>query len=139
MNVDSRIVQVLFVNPDVPSNKWTHGITFRQSAEEAFHAVFISSDGSWGHFARGGSTNNEVVSELGQANFDTTPGGRNLLTLSFKGLGGVLFINDIQVADLDLSFPPALGPGEVRVMSGMFPTDELTGESTIFAGFTVYK
>ena len=82
VNVDSGVVQVLFVNPDVPSNKWTHGITFRQSAEEVFHAVFISSDGSWGHFARGGSTNNEVVPELGQTNFDTTPGGRNLLTLS---------------------------------------------------------
>ena len=138
LNIDSGMVQVTFENPDVPGNKWSHGITFRQSGEETFHAVFITSDGVWGHFARGGSTDSEVTPAVGQFEFDTRTGSQNLLTVVFSDLEGALFINGQKVAELDLSFAPALAAGDVRVMSGLFPDDELTGATTNFTDFVVY-
>ena len=139
LSVGSGIVQVAFSNPSVPDNKWSHGITFRQSEEETFHAVFINGDGIWGHFVRGGSSGSEHILDVGRFDFATSSGSTNVLTLIFGDVTGGLFINGQQVANLDLSFAAARVPGDVRVMTGLFPTDELSGATTAFAGFSVYE
>ena len=74
VNIDAGVADAIFENPNV-SGKWSHGFVFRNSAEETFHAVFINSDGEWGHFARGGSLGNQPTLALGQFDFDRTVGG----------------------------------------------------------------
>ncbi|NQW20044.1 MAG: hypothetical protein HQ477_04875 [Chloroflexi bacterium] len=142
VNIDAGVIDVTFDNPLVRGT-WSHGIFFRNATEETFHAVFIKSDGGWGHFARGGSLDSQIVLALGQFDFDTTTGGTNKLTVWFGVLGekttGYFQINDQDVAVLDLSFPAALGPGDVNVVSGLFPTDDLSGGSTHFTDFAIYE
>ena len=107
VNIDHGVADVTFENPDVPGSRWSHGIMFRNSAEETFHAVFITGDGEWGHFARGGSLGSQVVFATGEFDFDRTAGGQNRLTVWFGVPGGasegVFLINDQQVAGLDFS------------------------------------
>jgi hypothetical protein len=140
--LDVGVADVVFENPDV-TGKWSHGITFRKSGEETFHAVFINSDGEWGHFARGGSLGSQVVLELGEHSFDRSNGGQNRVTVWFGVVNGedrgILQINDVDVAILDISFAGAEAAGDVSVMSGMFPSDEFNGSTTRFYNFTIYE
>jgi hypothetical protein len=139
--IDAGVADALFVNPNV-SGKWSHGILFRGSAEERFHAVFINSDGEWGHFARGGSLASSETFALGNFDFDRSIGGENRLTVWFGVLDGankgLLRINDQDVAILDLSFADASAAGDVSVVSGLFPADDFDGSATQFIDFTVY-
>ncbi|MDP6668120.1 MAG: hypothetical protein QF357_12120 [Dehalococcoidia bacterium] len=137
VNIDSGIVDVVFENPNV-SGKWSHGIAFRQSGEETFHAVFITSDGTWGHFARGGSLDSQVVIALGEFDFNTGGGESNSMTLSFGDGGGIFMVNDEEVAKLDMGYRGASQPGDVKVMTALFPSDDLSGGTTYFKGFVVY-
>jgi hypothetical protein len=143
VNIDAGVVEATFENPDVTGNRWSHGIIFRNSIEEAFHAVFITGDGQWGHFARGGSVDSQVTLAIGQFDFDTAAGAKNTLTVWFgvhdENIEGVFLINDQEVVDLNLSFPGALSAGDVAVVSGLFPSDEFTGAITKFTDFTVYE
>ena len=142
LNIDAGVADVVFINPNV-SGKWSHGITFRQSGEETFHAVFINSDGEWGHFARGGSLSSQITIALGEFDFETSVGGQNRLTVWFGIVAGanagIIQINGQDVAILDLSYAGASSPGDVKVISGFFPSDDFNGESTRFTGFTVYE
>jgi hypothetical protein len=142
LNLDAGVADVVFGNPDV-SGKWSHGISFRNSGDEIFHAVFINSDGEWGHFARGGSLASQITIALGSYSFDRTIGGQNRVTVWFGVVNGatqgIFQINGEDVAVLDLSYSGASAPGDVTVMSGLFPADDFNGESTRFTGFTVYE
>jgi len=142
LNIDAGVADVVFTNPNV-SGKWSHGITFRQSGEEAFHAVFINNDGGWGHFARGGSLTSQITIALGEFDFDKSIGGQNRLTVWFGVVSGansgIIQINGQDVAVLDLSYTGASAPGDVKVISGLFPSDDFNGESTRFTGFTIYE
>ena len=142
VNIDAGVADAIFENPNV-TGKWSHGIFIRNSAEDTFHAVFINSDGEWGHFARGGTLASQVTLALGQFGFDRSVGGENRLTVWFGVLDGadkgVFLINDQEVAVLDLSFAGASAPGNVSVLTGLFPADDFNGSSTIFTDFTVYE
>jgi hypothetical protein len=52
---------------------------------------------------------------------------------------GDLFINGEKVASLDLSLPGAAPAGDVRVLTGLLPTDDYSGAQTRFTGFTVHE
>lgn len=142
VNIDAGLIDVTFENPNV-SGTWSHGIFFRNPTEETFHAVFINSDGGWGHFARGGSFRSQRTLGIGDFEFDKSPGGTNKLTVWFGVLGpittGYFQINDQDVARLDLSYASALGPGNVSVVSGIFPSDDFSGGTTYFTDFTIYE
>ena len=142
LNIDAGVADVVFTNPNV-LGKWSHGFTFRQSGEETFHAVFINSDGEWGHFARGGSLSSQITIALGEHAFDTSNGGHNRLTVWFGVVQGADFgiiqINGQDIAVLDLSYTGASALGDMKVISGLFPSDEFNGESTQFTGFTIYE
>ena len=143
VNIDRGVADATFENPDVPGNVWSHGIMFRKSGEETFHAVYIRSNGEWGHFARGGSLDSQVALAEGRFDFNRSAGGQNRLTVWFGFLDGksegVFLINDQVAGNLDLSFAGASGPGDVSVLSGIFPFDDFSGAMTDFTGFTVYE
>lgn len=133
------VVDVTFTNPDVGGGAWSYGITFRQSEEETFHAVYLTSAGVWGHFARGGSVGAE--SDLGSGNvaINTGAGERNRLTVVFGPVAGILRVNGETVAELDLSLAAAQEAGDIRVMAGLFGADVLNGAETGFSGFTIWS
>ncbi|MCH8817698.1 MAG: hypothetical protein IIC92_08230 [Chloroflexi bacterium] len=138
VSLDRAIVQVVFTIPDIAGDRWSQGLTFRQSEEETFHAIYFTGDGRWGHFARTGSVSSESDLDGGTASFDTTPGGSILVTLVFGGTEGLLFFNGELVAELDLGISGVRDPGDVRVMSGLLATDLIDGSESVYSGFTIW-
>lgn len=139
VSLDRAIVEVNFTIPDIPNGRWSQGITFRQSEEETFHAVYITGTGRWGHFARTGAVGSEPDLDSGTVSFDPTPGGSVWLKIVFGETAGQFFLNDEPVADLDLSLSAVLPPGDIRVMSGLFGTDTLDGSEVSYSNFTVWS
>ncbi|MDA1258824.1 MAG: hypothetical protein O3C10_13445 [Chloroflexi bacterium] len=138
LSLVEAVVQVEFTNPDISGGRWSEGITFRQSEEETFHAIYITGDGRWGHFARAGSVSTEADLDSGTATFDRNPGGTNTLLLVFGLTEGQLFVNGDFVANLDLGMSGVEAPGDIRVMTGVFPTDLLDGTEVAYSGFAVW-
>lgn len=138
LSVDKAVVSVDFNPPGATDGRWSQGITFRQAEEEIFHAVYISGDGTWGHFARSGSLASEVRLGSGGVSLNTGSGSANGLAIVFDGTEGQFFLNDSFVADLDLSTSAVLGPGDIRVMSGLLGSDVMDGRTSEYSGFTVY-
>jgi hypothetical protein len=137
VSVGTGVVRVEFTNPNISGGRWSHGVTFRQATEETFHAVYFTGSGAWGHFVRSGTFNSSTDLQTGTVLNNRTPGAANVLTLVFDQTEGQLFLNDEFVADLDLSAPDVLGPGDVRVMSGLLATDLLDGSQSAYSEFTV--
>tara|TARA_B110000263_G_C15112158_1_gene420339 strand:- start:51 stop:350 length:300 start_codon:yes stop_codon:yes gene_type:complete len=79
----------------------------------------------------------EVDMDRGAFSFDLTSGETNQLTLIYEGTEGQLFINGEFVATRDLDTPGALGPGGIRVMSGLFATDLMDGSLSEYSGFVI--
>lgn len=137
VSLEGAIVQVRFTNPQIADGRWSYGISFRQSEEETFHAVYLSGDGQWGHFARAGSFDGESGLDGGTAAFNLQSGESNLLTLDFEATEAVFFVNGEQLAELDLELPGARAPGDIRVMAGLLATDHLDGSEILFSGFII--
>ena len=137
VSLDAAIVQVQFTNPQITDGRWSYGLSFRQSEEETFHAVYISGDGQWGHFARAGSGSSEFNLGNGTGAFNLRSGESNLLTLVFEATEGLFFVNGEQVAELDLELPGARAPGDIRVMAGLLATDHLDGSEILYTGFVI--
>ncbi len=133
------VVDVTFVNPDVPGD-WSYGITFRHSAEEEFHAVYVTSGGQWQHFSRGGTTESQVstaLSSVAPASMNFGVGAENRLFLVFNVDEAAFFVNNELVAELDLSTSNARVSGDVRVMAGLLSTDTYDGAESEFFDLTV--
>jgi hypothetical protein len=137
LSLDRAIVRVDFTNPDISDERWSYGLTFRQSDEETFHAVYFTGDGTWGHFTRTGIFSSEVDMANGAFSFDIAAGETNKLALIFEGTEGQLLINGEFVATLVLNTPGALGPGDIRVMSGLLATDLMDGSLSEYSDFIV--
>ncbi len=138
LSLDRGIVHVDFITPGVSGGRWSQGLTFRQSEEEVFHAVYIKGDGTWGHFVRSGSLSSEVDMAGGAVSFDRTAGGNNTLTIVFDGSKGQLFLNGEFLAELDLGAPAVRDPGDIRVMSGLLGSDLMDGSRSAYTDFAVY-
>ena len=75
----------------------------------------------------------------GVATFNRSAGESNQLTLVFGRSAGAFFINGRLASELDLSLPAAMAAGDVRVITGLFSTDELSGATTSFTQFAIYS
>ncbi len=134
------VVDVVFVNPDVGGGEWSYGITFRHSAEEEFHAVYVTSNGQWQHFSRGGTGESQVSTPLqsvSPAVMDLTPGGENRVFVAFDADQAALFVNGDLVGGLDLSTSNARVSGDVRVIAGVLSTDTYNGAESEYYDLTV--
>ncbi|MBT3941757.1 MAG: hypothetical protein HOC77_04775 [Chloroflexi bacterium] len=138
LSLDRAIVTVEFTNPDISGGRWSHGITFRQSGEETFHAVHFNGTGDWGHFVRTGTLGSEIDLNSGSVLNNRNVGASNVMMLVFDGSEGQLFLNDEFVAELDLTASGAMSPGDIRVMSGLLGSDFLDGSLNPYVGFAIY-
>ena len=116
---------------------WSYGFSFRQSEEERFHAVYLTGDGQWGHFARDGVATSEYNLGNGFGAFNLRAGETNLLTLVFEATEGALLVNGELVAVLDLTLAGVRSPGDIRVMAGLLPTDNLDGSELLYSEFVI--
>ena len=129
--------EAVFANPYSTSDgSWSHGIMFRRSDVNNFHAVGIRSDGSWFHEVRTGSvaSSNTVASGF-LSDLDLSAFGANQVRVVAQGDQGYLFLNGVLVDQLDLREWGAAG--DVGVMAGFFTGDEVPGRSTDYKGFDV--
>lgn len=131
------VVDVTFVNPDVGGGDWSYGITFRHSEEETFHAVYVTSNGQWQHFSRGGTAESQISTNLGSVSLNTGAGAENTLFVAFNFDEAGFFVNGELVAELDLSTTNARVSGDVRVIAGVLSTDIYNGAESEFFDLTV--
>ncbi len=138
VSLGEAVVEATFVNP--ATSRWSYGFSFRQSEEETFHAVYVTSGGRWLHFARGGSLEGQLDVSGGFVTLRREPGESNRLVVIFGPDSGWFFVNDEFVAELDLALPGAArAAGEVRLLGAVNLGDETAGEETAFSGFTVWQ
>ncbi len=137
--VDYRhlLAEAVFANPYSPSEgPWSHGIMFRRSDVNNFHAAGIRSDGSWFHVVRTGSVeSSRTVAEGSISDIDLSAFGVNHVRVVAQGDRGWLFVNRALVGELDLREWGA--SGDVSAMTGFFTGDEIPGRSTDYKGFGV--
>jgi len=137
VSFEAAVAEATFENPNTPA--WSYGFSFRQSEEETFHGVYVTSGGQWIHFARGGSVGQQL--EPGGGATDALalgPGQSNHLMVAFTPAEAWFFVNGEFVAELNLSQPAAAqAAGDIRLFGGVNVGDETAGEATPFSGFTV--
>ena len=137
--VDHRdvLAEVVFANPySSDEGSWSHGIMFRRSDVNNFHAVGVRSDGSWFHVVRTGTVeSSRTVAEGSLADVDLSAFGVNHVRVLAQGDRGWLFVNRALAGELDLREWGA--SGDVGAMTGFFTGDEIPGRSTDYKGFEV--
>ena len=137
VDIQIGVVDVTFVNPDVSGGDWSYGVTFRHSDEETFHAVYVTSNGMWEHFSRGGSLESHVSHEVGSLLLNLGNGEENRLFVAFNLDEAAFFVNGEQVAELDLSTANARVSGDVRAMIGILSTDTYDGSTSDFRDLVI--
>ncbi|MCY4581424.1 MAG: trypsin-like peptidase domain-containing protein [Chloroflexi bacterium] len=124
------IVAATFVNPyEGRVGDWDYGFMFRSTGSSTFHAATVDSDGWWMHFLRRGSTE-PVYETSGRATLNLGANGQNALFLLAVGGAGVLHVNGVQVAELDLSGHTA--SGAIAVGTGFYEGNETPGYNTSY-------
>lgn len=131
------IASATFTNPySANAGDWDYGFGFRHAGSNRFHAALVHSSGSWEHFLREGSRES-AHERSGWAALDTGAGGQNTLWLLAVGGVGVLYVNGVQVAELDLSGSTA--SGDVAVATGFYEGNVMPGYGTVYDEFQVWS
>jgi len=138
-DVDLRdfAAEAVFYNP-YPAAKgdWDVGFLFRDAGKNDEFRLDVESDGDWSLNDRRGDEDNFVdtgwISDL-----DVSAGGSNRLTLLAEGHQGFFFVNDIFIAELDLS--SRTNSGDISAAIEIASDHEVEGEITAYEGFTVWS
>ena len=123
-------IQATFTNPYGQNiGAWDYGVAFRDTSSDpnAFHAVTLSSNGTWGYYVREGSAT-PTHRESGRLSVNAAAGGTNRLLLLAVGDTGLFYVNGAFVTELDISRGPS--SGRIGVGTGFYTGDERPGHST---------
>ena len=88
-------IQATFTNPYGQNiGAWDYGVAFRDSSSDpnTFHAVTLSSNGTWGYYVREGSAT-PTHRESGRLSVNAAAGGTNRLLLLAVGDTGLFYVN----------------------------------------------
>ncbi len=115
---------------------WDNGFAFRDlDTGEQFWFIIESSD-DWSFIDR--QNNEDLFLDDGLVDkLDTSDGGSNQLRLIALNDRGYFFVNNLFIAQLDLS--SRINSGSVSVVTAFFEGDEIEGNTTTFANFTVWQ
>ena len=132
------IIRATFFNPYTPSvGTWTNGFLLRHPSSNTFHVVGITSGGYWVHYLRRGGPENEQEEYDYSRHIATGVGDYNVITVAFNGNEGLLYVNDQEVATLDLSGLTA--GGYVSVMANYHIGDGVAGYATRFEDLIIWR
>ncbi len=136
-NTRDFIAYATFTNPySANAGDWDYGFGFRHAGFDQYHAVLVHSSNNWEHFLSEGS-NNRAHETTGWTALDTGAEGQNTLFLLAVGGAGVLYVNGVQVAELDLS--GSMVAGDIAVATGFYEGNERPGYSTGYDEFEVWS
>ena len=132
------IAYATFTNPySADAGEWDYGFGFRHTGAGRFHAALVHSNGNWEHFLRESSGRGAAHERSGWAALNRGENGQNTLLLLAVGGAGVLYVNSVQVAELDLSGHTA--GGDVAVGTGFYEGNETPGYGTGYDEFQVWS
>ena len=131
-------VQALYYNPfSASQGPWDYGFIFRSEEANQQMRLVIQSDGQWELFNNTGDPDGVLVQEGSLVALNTEADGANLVRLICTGSQGKLFVNDMFIAELDLS--SRLTSGEIFIVTGIYTGDEVDGEYTPYRDFTIWS
>ena len=130
-------VWATFTNPySAAANNWDYGFMLRdnRSNDGNFAFITVTSNGRWEARVRNRDASfSESVGEGRLANLNTAAGERNTVWLAAVGTRGLLFVNGMFIATVDLS--AVSGNGDIAVVTGTFAGNEVAGAVTRFEDF----
>jgi hypothetical protein len=133
------VVSATFLNPHSTTiGSWAYGILFRDEADaNQQYRLAIKSAGEWelGNYV--GTSDGTTIHEGQLSNLNIDENGSNTIWLYCQDNKGVLYVNGIFVAELDLS--ERQNSGSVKVATGMFTDTEIAGYSTEYEDFTIWE
>ncbi|MEW5869209.1 MAG: protein kinase [Chloroflexota bacterium] len=133
------VMEVRFFNPfSVARGKWDYGILFRdEEAKNSQYRLVIRADQSWEVTNHAGDPDGKVVADGSVSNLATADGAANLIRLVVKDNQGWLYVNNVFIAEFDLS--SRTNPGSISIGTGMYNSGEIAGEETRYEGFTIWS
>ena len=139
VDLADSVVEVRFFNPYPASfGSWSYGLYLRSPSLDTFHLVMLHSSRRWSHYVQSGTLESrQVFQDSSDSTISTGAGGSNHLRLILLGDRGWLFINGVFAGQLDLT--RLASSGDVKVMTGFFPPDQIAGEATRFEDFMVHS
>lgn len=138
LSVGNFITEVTFTNPyNVYEVNWDYGFFFRDQADVQQYRLVIASNNTWALIYQTQSDTGTILQRGDLTNLVLGDGMQNKLTLMCMDGQGYFSLNDVFIANLDLSRLTA--PGDVSVASGVFTGNQIAGEITSYSGFTVWE
>ncbi len=136
VEVQDFVAEAVFHTPYAAAKgEWDMGLVFRYSGGKEHFGLVVESNGDWslGH-QQGDETDIIVNGTL--SNVQNQPASINRLKVMAEGDGGLFWVNDVLVAQFDLS--RLTGAGDIAVGTGFYSGHEIDGEVTVFEAFTIW-
>jgi hypothetical protein len=138
VNISDFEAEALFYNPYSPSQgSWDYGFIFRSVEANQQMRLVIQSSGEWELFNNTGDADGALIQDGELTSFNTEEDGANRVRLICTGSEGKFFVNDVFVAELDLS--SRLSAGEIYIVTGIYSGNEVDGEFTPYRDFTIWS
>ena len=130
--------EATFINPYGPSTgTWDYGFIFRHTGANQHYRLIIRSDKMWLVRNNTGEPDGPIIAQGGIADLKVNEGGSNYVELVCEGALGILTINDVVIAEIDLSERQT--PGDVIIATGMLSDNQIQGYETEYVNFTVWE
>ena len=128
---DDVDVSIEFNNINVPEQSdWSYGFAFRNSQDNKFHAVVLTSWGYWYHYVRTSLNTSKQWKQRGKLSEGILDGKTNSIRLLATGTGAVLIVNGEMQGILDLS--EIVEKGKIVVLTNYFQGQGTRNASTEF-------
>jgi hypothetical protein len=115
---------------------WDNGFAFRDSDVGEQFWLIVESNGAWALINR--QNDEDTFLDDGQVdNLDASDTGSNQFQLIALDDNGYFFLNGQLVTELDLS--DRVNSGRISVVTAFYEGDEIEGNTTTFADFTVWQ
>jgi serine/threonine protein kinase len=136
VEVRDFVVEVVFHTPySKAKGDWDMGLLFRHTEGNEHFGLVIDSKGDWSLGNQRGSET-DIIAEGSLTNIAAYTGNSNRLKLVAENERGTLFVNDMLVAQFDLS--SRTNAGDIAVAIGFYSGHEIDGEATAFEAFTIW-
>lgn len=137
VNVRDFIAEVQFLNPYAASDgSWDYGLVFRHEGENRHFRLLLLSDSTYVFLNHTGDAQGVVVQQGKIDTLNLGSGGMNKVRLVCDEQKGWLYVNDVFISELNLSF--RMNPGNLFVVTGVYQGDEMAGKATGYQGLTVW-
>jgi serine/threonine protein kinase len=137
VDLQNFAAEATFINPYPPSiGTWDYGFIFRHTGTNQHYRLLIRSDKIWLIRNNNGEPDGPIIDQGGIADLSTSEGGSNYVKLICNEDLGTLYINEILIAEIDISNRNE--SGDVIIATGMLNDNQVAGYATEYVNFTVW-